>query len=363
MGGEFRNHGSALDHLLEGFQIVDHDWRYLYVNPAAAEHGRRAGSELRGRTMMEAYPGIEESPLWASLRHAMLERVACRLENHFTYPDGATRWFELRIEPVPEGIVIHSIDIDERKKAEDALHAAHERLEDRVTERTRELAASNRELEAFGYTLSHDLGAPLRAIAGFGRALDEDCSHQLDETGKQHLSRIREATVRMGQLIADLLSLSKLGQSDVSRADVDLTELARVVAAAIASAEPERKVEWRIAPNLRASCDRGLARIVLENLLGNAWKFTARTPDACIEVRESEEQPGAFVVLDNGAGFDMAYASALFRPFHRLHDASEFPGSGIGLATVRLIAEKHGGGVEVKGVVDGGATVTVSFGS
>lgn len=353
----------ALDHLLEGFQIIDPEWRYLYVNPAAAEHGRSTPAALEGRTMMEVYPGIDASPLFVELSRAMKDRTPSRIENLFTYPDGTTRWFELRVEPVPEGLVVHSFDIEDRKKAERELLRINEELEDRVAQRTRELASVNRELQAYGYTVSHDLRAPLRAIAGFSQALDEDCGAQLDDVGKQHLARIRAAARRMSTLIEDLLALSRLGHSSITRKDVDVTELAATIAAQLEAADPARKVEWRIAPSLRARCDEGLARIVFENLLGNAWKFTAKKPSACIEVGASEDEPGAFVVADDGAGFDMAHAGALFRPFQRLHLENEFPGSGIGLATVRLIAEKHGGRVEVKGVVDGGATVTVSFGS
>jgi light-regulated signal transduction histidine kinase (bacteriophytochrome) len=165
----------------------------------------------------------------------------------------------------------------------------------------------------------------------------------------------------MSTLIEDLLTLSRLGRASVSRTEVDISALARSVASRLEEAQPERRVEWRIAPNLRAQCDLGLSRIVFENLLGNAWKFTARRPNAVIEVRESDDSPGAIVVIDNGAGFDMQYAGALFRPFQRLHQTQDFPGTGIGLATVQLIVEKHGGSVKATGEVGAGAQVTVSF--
>ena len=358
---------STLDHLLEGFQIIGPDWRYLYVNPVAAKHGRSTAAELEGRTMMEAYPGIDQSPLFETLKRAMDDRVPASIENQFAVADGAARWFELRIEPVPEGVVVHSIDIEDRKKVEAELHRVNQELEQRVIDRTRDLAAANRDLEAFGYTVSHDLRAPLRAIDGFGAALAEDCGELLDENGQKHLARIRAATARMSQMIEDLLMLSRMGRAAVSRTDIDLSALAHEVAAAIehASSErperPERRVEWRIAPNLRARADLGLTRVVMENLLGNAWKFTAATPNPVIEVRESDDKPGAIVVVDNGAGFDMTYVRSLFRPFHRLHRAQEFPGTGIGLATVHRIVEKHGGSVEARGVVGGGATIIVSF--
>lgn len=353
----------TLDHLLEGFQVIAPDWTYLYVNPAAAAHGRMLVSDLEGRKMQDVYPGIERTPLFALLERAMQERIRLSTENLFTFADGSCRWFELRIEPVPEGICIHSLDIEDRKKAEAELAHAHEGLERRIAERTSELAAVNRELEAFAYTVSHDLRAPLRAIDGFGRALEEDCSAQLDPQAREYLTRMRNAARRMGRLIDDLLALSRLGRAAVVRVDVDVSALARHIADELTQREPERRVEWRIAPGLRACGDAGLLRIVFENLLANAWKFTSRTADAWIEVRESEVEPGAIVVADNGAGFDMKYAGKLFRPFHRLHREVEFPGTGIGLATVRRIVERHGGAISVSAAVDRGAAITVDFGT
>lgn len=352
---------TTLDHLIEGFQIIGPDWRYLYVNPAAAEHGRSTVAELEGRTMMEAYPGIDRAPVFATLKKTMDERVPSSIENQFTFADGTARWFELRIEPVPEGIIVHSIDIEDRKKVEAELQRLNQELEQRVTDRTRELAAANRDLEAFAYTVSHDLRAPLRAIDGFGAALDEDCGGLLDDNGKKHLARIRGATMRMSRMIEDLLMLSRMGRAAVSRTDVDLSALAYDIAAGLDDANPDRRVEWRIAPGLRTRADRGLTRVVMENLLGNAWKFTASTPSPIIEVRPSDDRPGAIVVVDNGAGFDMTQVRGLFRPFHRLHSEHEFPGTGIGLATVHRIVQKHGGRVEAKGAVGGGATFIVSF--
>ncbi len=353
---------STLDHLLEGFQIIGVDWTYLYVNPVAAEHGRSTPAALSGIRIQDAYPGIETSPLFATLARVMTERHAVAIENLFTYPDGTQRWFELRIEPVPEGIVVHSLDIEDRKRAEADLLRAYAELEQRVTERTQELAASNRELEAFGETVAHDLRAPVRAIEGFSRALFEDFGVALGERGNQHVERITTAAQRMRALIEDLLTLARLGRTELSRTDVNISAIARVVADELQVTDPTRRVQWKITAGLRAKCDPGLTRIVFENLLGNAWKFTARRLDAIIEVRASADAPHAFVVVDNGAGFDMESSARMFRPFQRLHSSSEFTGTGIGLATVQRILERHGGTVAALGAVNHGAQITVSFG-
>ena len=350
----------VLDHLLEGFQVVDHDYRYVYVNPAAAAQGRATPAELVGKRMTDVYPGIEKAPFFAVLKRCLEERLPASLENLFTFADGSTQWFELRIEPVPEGACIHSIDIHERKKAEANLRLFNAQLESLVAERTHALSLAMRELEAFSYSVSHDLRGPLRAIDGFAQALAEDCADKLDDVGKSHLARIRRAAQRMGVLIDDILSLARVTRADLVRTDVDLTALATAIADELRETDPKRRVTWKIEPDLRASCDRGLARIVLENLLGNAWKFTSKTPEAVIEFKKTPE--GRIAISDNGAGFDMSYADKLFAPFQRLHVEKDFAGSGIGLATVQRIVEKHGGTITAHGEVDRGATITLDFG-
>jgi two-component system NtrC family sensor kinase len=219
-----------------------------------------------------------------------------------------------------------------------------------------ELIAANRELEAFSYTVSHDLRAPLRVIDGFGRLLLKDCGGQLDDTGKGHLAEILENTQRMRELIEDLLELSRVTRADLTRGEVSLSELVREVLDVLRRRDPERRVELVIREGVIAIADPRLLRTVLENLLGNAWKFTSRAESARIEfgVAEGPGAPGYFV-RDDGAGFDMAYADKLYRPFQRLHGA-EFEGTGIGLATVRRIIERHGGALRAEGAVGAGAT-------
>jgi signal transduction histidine kinase len=220
----------------------------------------------------------------------------------------------------------------------------------------------NKELEAFSYSVSHDLRAPLRSIDGFAQALREDWGDRLDEIGQDHLSRVRNAAQRMGRLIDDLLKLSRLSRAQVQRVDVNLAQIARDIARDLEERNPARKVEWVIDDELRANCDPSLARIVLENLLGNAWKFTSKTPQARIEfTRLADSEPPTFIVRDNGAGFDMQYAEKLFAPFQRLHGEREFPGTGIGLATVQRIVHKHGGEVRTHAEVGRGAAFYFSF--
>ncbi|MGD9536007.1 MAG: ATP-binding protein [Alphaproteobacteria bacterium] len=207
-----------------------------------------------------------------------------------------------------------------------------------------ELGVVNRELEAFNYSVSHDLRAPLRAIDGFSQALLEDCADRLDDQGRRHLNRVRQAAQRMGQLIDDFLDLSRVSRRELEVSDVDLETLALDIMRELRSDAPQREAEIKIASRLSARGDPHLLRIALENLLGNAWKFTAGRSPALIEFGQTRVgNANAFYVRDNGVGFDMAHAGKLFGAFQRLHDAREFAGTGIGLATVQRIVHKHGG--------------------
>ena len=220
-----------------------------------------------------------------------------------------------------------------------------------------ELERKNRELEAFSYSVSHDLRAPLRSIDGFSKLLLEDHASALNAKGQEYLRFVRASAQRMGELIDDLLSLSKVGRTDLLRDRVDLTSIARVTAQELQRKDPSRQATICVEDQLSVEADDGLMRVLLENLLGNAWKFTAKVPGARIEVG-AEQQDGStvFFVRDNGAGFDMSYAKKLFSPFQRLHTESEFPGTGIGLATVHRIIDRHGGRIWADSAVDQGAT-------
>ena len=250
------------------------------------------------------------------------------------------------------------LDITKRRQAEDEIRRLNEELEARVQRRTEELAAANQELEAFCYSVSHDLRQPLRAVDGFSNALLADHSPQLDEQAKFYLSRIRAATQRMGQLIDDLLRLSRTSRATMKITQVDLSALAEKTVASLRDSQPARTVEVHIQPGMTALADPGLMAVVLQNLLDNAWKFTGQTAAARIEFRATAEPGGTvYEVADNGAGFDMAYAGKLFGVFQRLHDSREFPGTGIGLATVYRVVRRHGGRIWAEGRVGHGARI------
>lgn len=474
---------AAVDVMFEGLQLIDRQWRYVYVNQTAARHGRATTQALVGRTMMACYPGIEDSALFTVLRQAMEEGQRGAMENQFTYPDGTLGWFEIVVTPVPEGIVILSMDISQRKRMQDELQAAEllrleharvqaqelwlrglldsapdaivictragrivslnrqterlfghrrEQLADAditvlvpptntaffqalgdatvagpggvlpgdfharrgdggefpveislscvetaqgtmvmaafrdVTERRRAqqaLAAARDaaefargELEAFSYSVAHDLRAPLRAIDGFTSVLLDECGDRLQQQ-RPLLDKVRRNVQHMAQLIEDLLMLARVSQGEVRRAPVDLTALAHAAFQRLRSAQPERAVAVTIAPGLMVDGDPRLLAIALENLIDNAWKFTGKTAAPTIEVsRRVRGQQTVFVVADNGAGFDMAYKDKLFGVFARLHPTSAFEGTGIGLATVQRIIRRHGGQIWAEAAVGRGAT-------
>jgi PAS domain S-box-containing protein len=219
------------------------------------------------------------------------------------------------------------------------------------------LLFANRELESFSYSVAHDLRAPLRGIDGFSVILLEDCSDGLDATGRGHLQKVRAEALRMGELIDDLLELARVGRAELSRQRIDLSGVASQVVDQLRSQAPDRAVITSIQDGIFVDADRRLLLIVLENLIGNAWKFTSKAPAAKIEIVAATGSEGAVIsVRDNGAGFDMAFSSKLFTPFQRLHAVDEFPGTGIGLATVQRIVERHGGRVWAESSVDHGAT-------
>ena len=281
--------------------------------------------------------------------------------------NGPREWQETEIEFVTQiashlGIALHhgeilaelQAEVRERQQAQQIVQDLNQELQQAIIE----LEVVNQELEAFSYSVSHDLRAPLRSIDGFSQALLEDCCDDLDLTGQDYLRRIRLATQRMGQLIDDLLKLSRVTRSEMHLESVGLSLLANKICIDLQHSQPERQVEFSIQPGLIAKGDAPLLQVLLENLLNNAWKFTSKGIQAQIEFGEMspKSEIPVYFVRDNGAGFDMNYVNKLFAPFQRLHRMNEFPGNGIGLATVQRIVRRHGGRVWAQGNVDRGAT-------
>jgi len=252
-------------------------------------------------------------------------------------------------------------DITEQRLAAAEIRSLNENLEKKIQERTLLLQSANTELESYSYSISHDLKAPLRSIAGFSQAVIEDYADLLPAEGREYLQRAQDEAIRMGGLIEDLLRLSRFGKQEMATEELDLTALAHSILHGLAGLEPTRRVKFALEPNLKVHGDSVLIRVLMDNLLGNAWKFTSKTEAATIQVRRCPSEAGwlAFSISDNGAGFDPAYVDRLFTPFRRLHSTEEFAGTGIGLAIVRRIAQRHGGTVEAEGRPGNGATFTV----
>jgi PAS domain S-box-containing protein len=341
--------------------IVDGEGRIVLVNTQAQQLFRYAPEELVGQHVEMLLP-IELRERHETHRTTFQQGPKRRpmgtgLELSARRKDGTTVPVEISLSPMQteEGLLVISAirDITDRREAEARIKALNEDLERRVSE----LAALNRELEAFSYSVSHDLRAPLRSIDGFSQALLEEYAGAIDEPGQDYLRRVRAATQRMGDLIDDLLNLSRVTRRELRYERVDLSEMARTIAGQLQRTDPARRVDFTIADGLVVRGDPHLLRVALENLLGNAWKFTTKQPAPRVEfgVRERDGQR-VYFVRDNGVGFDMAYSGKLFGAFQRLHRNSEFPGTGIGLATVQRIVTRHGGRVWAEAEAGNGAT-------
>jgi len=325
-----------------------------YFNPGAERIFGYTAEEVGGRPLTTLMPERFAEAHRAGLARYLATRearvIGRTVELAGRRKDGTEFPLELSLAAWNQGaeVAFTAIirDITSRKEGEERLRSYATQLE-----------AANKELEAFSYSVSHDLRAPLRSLDGFSQALLEDYHDRLDDTGRDFLQRVRAASQRMGTLIDDLLSLSRVTRGDLQVEQVDLSALATALAAELQRSDPQRDVRFAIAPDLVARGDPGLMRLVLQNLLGNAWKFTGKRSPAHVEVGSmAHDGRRAFFVQDDGAGFDMAYAAKLFGAFQRLHASDEFPGSGIGLATVQRIIHRHGGQVWAEGTPGRGAT-------
>ncbi|WP_158636276.1 CHASE domain-containing protein [Aerolutibacter ruishenii] len=352
----------AVEHSAIGKALLDRDERVVGVNAALAKIVGRDRGSLAGTALSSLF-AVGES------RESIDEQGIRRSNRQIVRQDGDVREVQLTFSPIPGNVgqdvasLVQVEDITERVRAEARVHALNRTLEARVALRTRELSQANQELEAFAYSVSHDLRAPLRAIDGFSRVLIERYARVMDEEGVDYLGRVRKAASRMGELIDALLKMSRVGRGEMRLARLDLSRLAGEVVEELRLSAPERHVDVVIAPGMAAEGDAALVRNLLGNLLGNAWKFTRNRPDARIEIGVTGERDGMveFFVRDNGAGFTQEYADKLFRPFQRLHRQEEFAGHGIGLASVKRIVERHGGEVRAEGREGEGAALHFSL--
>jgi PAS domain S-box-containing protein len=347
--------------------VVHRDGRIVFANSAAIRlAGGLEPADLLGRSPLELVHEASRPIAIERIRSMMQEgKAAGRVEEVFVRLDGTSIDVEVLASPIvfhgqPSiQVIIH--DITERKRTREEIQRLNTELEQRVRDRTAELVSANRELEAFSYSVSHDLRAPLRVIEGFARMFLEEYGESLDEQGRLYLDRIHSTSARMDRLIHDLLAFSRMSRASMTVAKVDLSALARSVKdgllQSLAQERGARKVTFTIENGLVVDGDESLLIVVLENLLGNAWKYSSRQTEASIEFgSETVDGEKVYFVRDDGVGFDMRFVGKLFRPFQRLHAVGEFEGTGIGLATVQRIVERHGGRVWAEGEIDEGTT-------
>ncbi len=364
---------TVLDVIPDVIGVQAKDYRVRFYNAAGYDFLSLPPGEVDNRRCYELIGRTQPCDECAT-REAIETRKPARKERFI--PEMGL-WLDTRCYPMLDdagqvvGAVEHLRDITEQKRAEEHIRELNRMLERRVSERTSALQAVNEELESFAYTVSHDLRAPLRSMDGFSALLLEDYGDQLDATGRDYLRRVRGGAQRMAQLINDILALSRASRIELVRQPIDVSRIAREVSAALEQSDPARSVEWRIEPDVKASGDPRLVRMVLENLFDNAWKFTSLREDPqvsfglCHGVQAAEaagDRGPVYCVADNGVGFDMAYRDKIFGAFQRLHPVDEFPGTGIGLATVERIVKRHGGCVWAEAQPDRGARIYFTLG-
>jgi hypothetical protein len=338
------------------------DGRYLLVNREWERLIKTGRDQVVSLTDREVFPRELADLLRENDLGVARAGRTVQFEESAEFEDGVRSYLSVKFPVLDRAGKAYAVcgistDITDRIQAEAQVRDLNARLETRVSERTAELEASARELDAFAYSVSHDLRAPLRSLHGFSQAILDDYGNLLDDVGRGYLNRLQVNVKRMGQMIDDLLNLSRATRVDLTRESVDLSGLAREVMADLSAADPDRTVEIVVADDLTAPGDRALLRMVLQNLLANSWKFTAKLPVAKIEVGQIDHRGEQnFFVRDDGAGFDSKYSDKLFTAFQRLHPAAEFEGNGIGLAIVQRIVRRHGGNVSAESEPGEGAT-------
>jgi len=367
-----RQNRELLNAVIEGTSDAvyakDTEGRYMLFNSAAARITGKSAGQALGKDDSFLFPAEESYLIMERDREIISTGEKRTHEFELTGGSGEKVVVQATKGPLRDangsiaGVVGISRDITASRQVEDEIRKLNSELDQRVAERTARLQAAIQEQESFSYSVSHDLRAPLRHINSYSAILEEECADCLTPEARGYLERIRISSRSMGKLIDDLLELSRVGRTTLEKTAVDLSELAQAIAFRLRESAPRRRVEFRIAPGLTAQGDRILLQQALENLLDNAWKYSGGRESACIEVGRVEmEGQEVYFVRDNGVGFDMAYQDKLFGAFQRLHGA-EFEGTGIGLATVKLIVKRHGGRVWAEGAVDAGATVYFTLG-
>jgi PAS domain S-box-containing protein len=342
--------------------MLDRDLRYLACSGRWLVEYGRGHADLVGLRHYDVHPDLPDN--WREVhRRALAGETVHDDRDRWTQADGSPHWLRWVVLPWYDeagtigGIIISAEDITKPVLAEQEIVALNASLERRVAERTAELSAANAELDAFAYAVSHDLRAPLRALSGFSQALLEDLGPRLQGEEATYLQQIGIAAGRMGELIDAILALSRSTRSELLPERVDASALARRQLQELQQAFPERKVDWSVEPGLELHGDPRMLAALIGNLIENAWKYTGKTDAARIRVHGGiVDDHAEFCVDDNGAGFDMAQAQHLFKPFQRLHRQDEFPGMGIGLATAQRIARRHGGQIRAQGAPGQGAS-------
>lgn len=365
-----RKFSLAVEHSPVSVMIVDAEGKIEYVNTKFTETTGYAREEAIGHPPAILRSGQEPEAVFDEIWRTLRSGRQWRGELLSRRKNGEPFWESVSISPLKgeQGRITHFVgvnkDVTERKQAEAEIVRQNALLEHKVAERTRQLSESNRELEAFSYSVAHDLRAPLRGINGFASLVEESCQGCSKTETLDYLARIRSATLRMGNLIDDLLDLSRVSRKEIRRESIDLGVMAHSILDVLAQAQPSRQAQVSIEDGLQADGDATLLQDVMDNLLGNAWKFTAKRDMAHIAIGcRKEDGERVFFVRDNGAGFDMRYADKLFGPFQRLHGPQEFEGTGIGLAMVHRIVALHGGRVWANSVLGEGSTFYFTLGS
>jgi PAS domain S-box-containing protein len=366
---------SIISQLKDSAVWLDPQGYIIHTNESACRNLGYSNEELLAMSLPEVDTGVP-AETWPQYWDDLKEAGHLVIESRYRRKNGEVFPVEIYLDylMINEDAFISLVarDITERELVREKLQRFNQELEELVDQRTAELAAANKELEAFAYSVSHDLRAPLRAISGFSQIVLEDYHDKLDPEGQDFLRRIRKAGNNMGQLIDDILKLSRITRVDMDYQNVDLSRLVEDITRQLVEDDPQRNADFVIHPNLTVKGDEVLLRVLLDNVLRNAWKFTTNQPTTKIEFG-SQEQPRhsgdggrpvkVYYVKDNGVGFDSKYESKLFQPFQRLHSQEEFPGTGVGLATVQRVVNRHGGKVWAESQEGSGATFYFSLGS